>query len=146
MIRGVGVFTSPFPNIDIDLVKQGGTTSEIETVPTIALGGVVGSYFMVGAQFRFATTGDGATPHWLVVKTSFNLTTSKYFEVDRTMLVRGRQPFAFIPHAKDISNITATEDFDVAPAPITSADVGLVGIGVQRGWFDDGGAGQFQVV
>lgn len=146
MLKGTGTFTFPFPTLLIKLVKEGTTTDEVESATSIVTGGVVGAYAMRGCLFRLATSAAGNTPHWLVIQTAYNLTTSEYLHLDRLMMVRGKQPFAWVPNsAAEVSPFTGSEDYDVNAASITATDVGNATGGTQGGWFTSGNGGDFSV-
>ena len=143
-----GFLEFDIPGFTVKLVKANSTTDELESAPSITLSALSSSdYQMYGGVFRLATTADGASAHWLVLQTASSLDGSNYIVLDRFMLVRGKQPFAFIPNSLAETGASGTEDFDISPNSIgSSPDVGNPAGGVQGGWFDSGSGGGFAVL
>lgn len=136
------------PSISVKLIKASTATDETEASPSISLTSLSTSdYKMYGAVFRFATTGDGASSHWLDIQTASSLDGSNYIVIDRVMLVRGKQPYAFVPNSNGETGNTGTEDFDVSPSSIgVSPDVGNATGGTQGGWVPPGSGAEFSVL
>jgi hypothetical protein len=136
------------PSISVKLIKASTATDETEASPSISLTNLSTSdYKMYGCVFRFATGGDGASSHWLDIQTASSLDGSNYIVIDRIMLVRGKQPYAFVPNSNGETGNTGTEDFDISPSSIgVSPDAGNATGGTQGGWVPPGSGGEFIVL
>lgn len=125
----------------IDGGTGGGSTTQ---VPSISAA-LTTSYSLFGAVMQLSSSAISANPQWFNLSLNNGLG-GQTVEVDRVMLVRGKQPSAFTPRVEQYeTNNTGTSenpDINATPQPTGSQDIGNPTQGGQGNWVLPGSGGR----